>query len=340
MKRSTAIALGIGATLIATGAGIALASSNTESPKLPPSDPKQPPQDDNQSNNRINFINQALAGVSEQLPGVKESVEIMALWIEADPQGVAAVVSRFRDTSQRFASAASAAASAAASRLAQARGILSGLKVADDTVQAISKVPLVGQIVAGIYQVARPFVAAAAEAKAAGNDLFAANWKPGGKPVFTGWLGDGSGTAGSGDYFIQDVPILSFGSPIMVVPFLEYSPAYAQPMSAFLRLTVARPLGLDVVSVTIDNNGFYYAFNASGNNDISDEAVARKEVFALTVWNPIDINKTGPRGFDRNNPRAWVAAARAEALREGWIDPAQSPYGPFSPPSESPAVGL
>lgn len=353
MKTSTKFAIGMGLVVIAGGT-LALAANAVDSrkPQLPPDNEasnenpdstedtsilenkadnqenKSPPIDEERRilERKLEYINAALAGVSTQLPGVKESVQVMADWIERDPAAVAQVVARFRSTSERFGAAASQAASAAAARFAQAKGILDGLQTADTAMQVVSKIPLIGQIVAGIYQVARPFVAAAADAKAAGNDLFAANWSPAGKQLFTGWIGDGSGNPGSGDYYIQDVPILSFGSPIMVVPFLEYSIEYLPIMNAFVRLTISRPLAIDAMQVTIDADGYYYAFNANGNNDLSAEAVSRQEVYAMTVWNPADISRTGPRGFDRKNPRGWLEAARAEALQQGWIDPSRSPY--------------
>lgn len=323
MNRSqtvAAVAVGLGVV----GAGLLLTRRESTA-QLPEGQSPTPPQD--QGADREQVIRVALEGVSAQLPGVKESVELLSSGYLQDPSATVAVLRRFKSQSELFSAAQQKRSATIVSRLNKAREILQGLARADEIFDQVGKIPVVGQIIAGIYQIARPFAEAAAEAKAQGNELFASNWRPGGPPMLTGWSGNGSAEAGSGDYLLQDVPVLSFASPIMVPPFLEYSDQYAPQMVAFLRLTVARPFGLPVPSVEVTQTGqFVYRFNVSGNNDLSQAAIDAGQVFGPTVWNPADISATGPRGFRADQPRAWFGPAREEALREGWIDPKASPY--------------
>jgi hypothetical protein len=63
-----------------------------------------------------------------------------------------------------------------------------------------------------------------------------------------------------------------------------------------------------------------------GNNDLSDAAQARGEIFWVPVYSPDDITANGPRGFDPAHPTAWVARAKAEHLGIGTAEnPAPSP---------------
>lgn len=328
MKGSTV--LGVAAGLGVVGIGLALAGRKSSGPpfRLPeetggggPSGPTGTDAD------REQVIRVALEGVSAQLPGVKESVELLASSYLENPAATVAVLRRFKAQSELFSAAQQKRAATIVARLNKAREVLRGLAVADNVFEQVGKIPVVGQIIAGIYQIARPFAEAAAEAKAQGNELFDSNWRPGGAPLATGWAGNGSTEAGSGDYLLQDVPVLSFAVPIMVPPFLEYSEKYAPQMLAFWRLALGRPFGLPVPSVEVTATGQYvYRFNVSGNNDVSQAAIDAGQVFGPTVWNPADISATGPRGFRADQPRAWFGPAREEALREGWIDPKASPY--------------
>lgn len=341
--------LGLGTGLLVLGVGLVLSSETTEAngdeapedktddEKPDQNEPQKPdqqeadknkPQRQKEQKSTQATIESALKGISLQSPGVEESVNLLATALDARPEETRAVISRFKQQSEAFIGAQRRQSAALFERLNKARQTLGTLKDVDAAFDVVGKVPFIGQIVAGVYQIARPFAEAHAEAQAQGNELFfVSNWRPGGPPVMTGWVGSGEAIAASGDYLLQDVPLLSFAAPIQIQAFIDYSLGYEAQMQALKRLTTARPFGVPVKKVEVTQTGQYqYQFNVTGSNDLSPEAVARGEVFGPTVWSPEDISATGPRGFDRSAPAAWLPAAKAEAVANGWLDPGRSPY--------------
>lgn len=288
----------------------------------------------------VDSYERAISGIDLAQPGVKESIARLRKSVISEPTKTQAIIKRFTLTSKRFIDAIQLDRLRNFENIERARKTISDISTADAVFDGVRKVPYVGEIIYGVYQVARPFAVAKAEADSRGESLFSSNWKPGGTPLFTGWTADPI-NQDQGDYFLQDVPVLSFASPIMVYPFILYSDGYTPSMQCLLRLTDVFPYGPPVSNVLIRDSGqFSYKFNPWQPGNISDEESAAQHVFWLDVWNPLDISPTGPRGFDRNNPRAWRESAAAEALSKGWLDPKRSPYYPENQPSPaSPATG-
>lgn len=285
--------------------------------------PERPP--GAQEPTTVEAYEQAVTGIDLANPGVKESIARLRLAILEQPEKTQATVRRFAATAKAFQGEIDRRRLIELENAEKARTTLAGIETADAVFSEVKKIPYVGEIINGVYQVARPFAVAKAKADANGDDLFSSNWKAGGEPNFTGW--QSSITGESGDYFLKSVPILSFAAPIMVYPFISYSESYTPPMQCLLRLTKIYPFGPPVGKVSITDSGqFNYQFNPWVVGDISQAEIDAQHVFSVDVWNPLDISPTGPRNFDRKNPRAWRESAAQEAQAKGWLDPKRSPY--------------
>lgn len=298
--------------LAAVGSGLAAVAANRKDESPGGAQLPGPPPADAQANTGLELDNQILLLVEQQVPGVTASVLELRAAITAQPQLTRAVLQRYGETARTLADALLAERQLAASARAEAQGVLDKLAQADLAFTIISYIPIVGSIIQGCYKIARMFGEAYAKEVAEGHGFISSNPQTG-IPYFFGWLASADG---SGDYWALNLPVLSFLAPIQCAQYLDAEgEIYGPQLRLLTQLCQSRPFGLNVPMVTMTQTGQYtYKFNYRGNNDLSQAASDAGEVYYVDVWEVDDISPTGPRGFDRANPRAWYARAQAEAL--------------------------
>lgn len=273
-------------------------------------------QKENEKKSEYSYENIYKYMANAKIPYSEDLVNKFKIQVSENPNMLIRIIERYKKTSEKAAAESSAMRSEFKDRYERAKGTIEDIKNLDSAFKGINAIPIVGQVIYGLWSIGKSFADAWVSATMNGDQLFASNWKPAGQPIFTGWVADGS----IGDYFLRDIPVFSLSANSEIVPYIKYSTIYELPMMALSRLTEVFPYGAPVPKVEIKDTGeMYYSFNTDGNNDLSDSAVASGKVYGVSVWNPLDISPTGPRGFDPKNPRAWFAAAQAEALTRGWI---------------------
>jgi hypothetical protein len=225
-------------------------------------------------------------------PGTADSYKLMQAQILKDPTAVVKAISRYKVVYQRWLAEQAQAGAISKANLATAQSDLTALKTGDAIASGVQAVPLLGQILGGVWQIARAFVQLDADAKAQGRSLYGATVTPG-TPIFSGFR--------DGDFWFFDVPVLSLTAPIFAANFPNRS-SWIASLTAFVALCSAQPLGYPVSPITIQlDGGFVYSFTNQGER-------------AIEVWNPLDITSTGPRGFDPKNPRAWKIPGQNQSV--------------------------
>lgn len=124
----------------------------------------------------------------------------------------------------------------------------------------------------------------------------------------------------AGCYFFHDVPV--FGPK--VDDFNEgMSPSVKEGVwgaqwKAVYALAKTHPYGPPVPRVEVLGDGTYqYAYNKLGNNDTSQEAQGRAEVFLGRTTDPADVRATGPAG-DSQKPRPGYFRPSETQVSEYW----------------------
>lgn len=247
-------------------------------------------------------------------------------WAQKDPVAFNRSIELYKTAYGVWLAERKAASAQNATWTTESQQILTQVGKVDPAFDSVAKVPIVGQVVAGIYQIIRRFAVANAEAKRDGYDtaFFRANIRAGGPPEFTGYR--------AGVFWFRDMPVSAWAYQAWAKELGDWGKGVGESYLAALQtLALYLPIGYQVPLVTVQPDGsFFYTFNKLGNGDISDAASARREVFGLEVWNPADITPTGPRGFNPLAPRAWIAVGQKSNVLDlpGYTPPAL----PIAPP--------
>ena len=251
-------------------------------------------------------------------------------WAQKDPVAFNRSIELYKTAYGVWLAERKAASAQNATWTTESQKILTQVGKVDPAFDSVAKVPIVGQVVAGIYQIIRRFAVANAEAKRDGYDtaFFRANIRAGGLPEFTGYR--------DGVFWLRDMPVSAWGYQAWDKELGEWGKGIGESYLAALQaLAVYLPIGYQVPMVTVQPDGsFFYTFNKSGNGDLSSAARDLRQVFGLEVWNPADITPTGPRGFNPLAPRAWIAVGqKSNVLDLPGYTPPPLPVAPAIDPS-------
>lgn len=323
-----------GATLVgaATAAGVALAHKNDALPSDGEGPPATLPAAGGAASTSSEDIKDlSILVVLEQVaPGSTRSVQFLRDWLVAEPELTRRVISRYQAVVQDYLQNMAEQLGMSAEWRAQAAKVLGGIKAADQAFNAIGQIPFIGQVIEGVYQIVRMFVEGEAVAETQGRHITDPHITLG-VPVFFGWMADDPSKVPveaatlqrsptspqyyQGTYWAMNLPVMSFTAPVQCAQYLAQTGAvYPAALVKLNELCQARPFGIEVPSVEITQTGQYsYKFNVDGSNDLSPAADAEKHIYWVDVWDPEDITRRGPRGFDPANPKAWYQRAKAEA---------------------------